>query len=113
MAYLHLESLVGDITGSIELEDYRTALEIFSSRSKSLPQPTRKLFQAKIDKIETHILLASDLASKEAFQRLMRDGTLDASGFDAKVIPCVKVITSHAAKVLGSCSIEILNKKNR
>jgi hypothetical protein len=43
------------IAKPMEKEGYKTALDIL----KSLPTPTLKLFQKRIDKIETNLLLGS------------------------------------------------------
>jgi hypothetical protein len=106
------ESLIADVTGPMEKEDYKTALDIL----KSLPPPTRQRFQRRIDKIEVNVLLGSDLGSTSDFYRLLlRDDTLDASPTSGDVEShisvglCAKTISEHAAAALLSSGIKCLD----
>ncbi len=95
----------------VEKEDYKSALAMV----RSLPAPTRQRFQRMIDKMETNLLLASDLGSTADFKRLLRDGTLDASPTSGEkkdhisTALCARVITSHAAAVILSSDIKCLD----
>ena len=109
MTALH-ESLLTDVAGAMEDGRHETALAMLAA----LPIPTRHRLKVKVEKAEANILLASNLGSEEAFHRLLRDGTLDASPVIEKDHSmarslCVRTISLHAAAALLSSGITCLD----
>jgi len=123
MAALHeslYSSLTADLARPMKQWDHAAALDVLmrftsSELVTSLPASAQQLLKVKLDKIEANILLASKLDSaKQGFQRLLSDGTLDASPMlnGERVVAdelCVQVVTPDAAAALQSCRITCLD----
>ena len=116
------ETLITDIQGDMEKEDYQKALSKLSQlkalKSEVNPRWLKEAFRRRIDKIEANLLLGSDLGSTNDFKRLIRDGTLDASPTSGEQkdhispVMCARVITAHAVTALSSSGIKCLDVRS-